>query len=129
LQIAAFLHFLMPSSLQLRLACDIRGLYPRIARPESFLNISGGQVMILQSAELSPSQRAAIEQSVGRKLQDQENIVLCGAVPKVASEAGRQQAAERMRHQLSVLDRCDRRMSIEDCVAAILERSGTESAT
>jgi hypothetical protein len=84
--------------------------------------------MILQSGELSPSQRAAIEQSVGRKLQDQENIVLCGTGPKVASESSRQQAAARMRHQLYILDRCDRRMSIEDCVAAILERSGTEPA-
>jgi hypothetical protein len=84
--------------------------------------------MILQSGELSPGQRAAIEKCVGRKLQEQENIVLCGTGPKVASEAGRKQAAERMRHQLSILDRSDRRMSIEDCVAAILERSGTESA-
>lgn len=84
--------------------------------------------MILQSAELSPSQRAAIEQSVGRKLQDQENIVFCCGSPKVASDAGRRQAAEQMRHRLYLLDRADRRMSIEDCVAAILEQSGAESA-
>jgi len=84
--------------------------------------------MILQSAELLPSQRAAIEQSVGRKLQDQENIVFCCSGPKVASDTDRRQAAEQMRHRLYLLDRADRRMSIEDCVAAILERSGAESA-
>jgi len=83
--------------------------------------------MILQSAELSPSQRASIEQSVGRKLHDQENVVLCGSGPKVASATSRQQAVEQMRYQLYILDRTDRRMSIEDCVAAILEQSGTES--
>jgi hypothetical protein len=83
--------------------------------------------MILQSAELSPSQRAAIEQTGGCKPQDNENIVLCGTGPKVAREAGRQRAAEQMRYRLYLLDRADRRMSIEDCVAAILERSGTES--
>jgi hypothetical protein len=83
--------------------------------------------MILQSAELSPSQRATMEQSVGRKLHEQENIVLCGTGPKVASEASRQQAVQQMRHQLYILDRADRRMSIEDCVAAILEQSGTGS--
>jgi hypothetical protein len=34
--------------------------------------------MILQSVELSPNQKAAIEETLGRKLQDPENIVLCG---------------------------------------------------
>jgi hypothetical protein len=84
--------------------------------------------MILQSAELSPSQRAVIEQSVGRKLQDQENIMLCSTGPKVASEVSRRQAVEQMRHQLYILDRSSRRESIEDCIAAILEQSGAESA-
>jgi len=79
--------------------------------------------MILQTAELSPKQRAAIETMVGRKLQEQENIVLCGGRPKVASAEERQLAADRMRYQLFLLDQSERRMSIEDCAAALLEKS------
>jgi len=79
--------------------------------------------MILQTAELTPNQRAAIERKVGRKLQDQENIVLCGGRPKVASVEERQSAAERMRYQLFLLDPSERRMSIEDFAAALLEKS------
>jgi len=60
---------------------------------------------------------------VGRKLQEQENIVLCGGQPKVASAEERQRAANRMRYQLFLLDQSERRMSIEDCAAALLERS------
>jgi len=79
--------------------------------------------MILQTAELSPQQKAAIEKMVGRKLQDQENIVLCGGQPKVASAEERQSAAERMRYQLYLLDQSERRMSIEECAAALLEKA------
>jgi hypothetical protein len=79
--------------------------------------------MILQTAELSPRQRAAIENMVGRKLQDQENVVLCGGRPKVASAEERQHAADRMRYQLFLLDPSERRMSIEDYAAALLEKS------
>jgi hypothetical protein len=79
--------------------------------------------MILQTAELTPTQRAAIENMVGRKLQDQENIVLCGGRPKVASMEERQHAADRMRYQLFLLDPSERRMSIEDYAAALLEKS------
>lgn len=79
--------------------------------------------MILQTTELSPTQKAAIEKTVGRKLQDQENIVLCGGRPKVASPQERQQAAALMRYQLYLLDQSERRMSIEDCAAALLEKS------
>jgi len=79
--------------------------------------------MILQSVELSPSQKAAIEETLGRRLQDQENIVLCGNTLKVASVAERESAAQKMRYQLFLLDQSQRRMSIEDCVAALLERS------
>ena len=78
--------------------------------------------MILQTAELSPNQRAAIETMVGRKLQDQENVVFCGGRPKVASAEERQHAADRMRYQLYLLDPSERRMSIEECAAALLER-------
>jgi hypothetical protein len=79
--------------------------------------------MILQTAGLTPHQRAAIEKQVGRKLQDQENIVLCGGKPKVASVEERQSAAERMRYRLYLLDPSERRMSIEDWAAALLEKS------
>ncbi len=79
--------------------------------------------MILQTTELTPSQKAAIEEMVGRKLQDQENIVLCGGTPKVASTEERQSAAEKMRHQLDLLDKSQRRMSIEECAAELLEKA------
>jgi hypothetical protein len=81
--------------------------------------------MILQTAELSPHQRAAIERTVGRKLHDQENIVVCGGKARVASAEERQSAAERMRHRLYLLDPSERRMSIEDWAAALLEKSET----
>jgi hypothetical protein len=79
--------------------------------------------MILQTVELSPNQKTAIEETLGRKLQDQENIVLCGNKLKVASVAERESAAQKMRYQLFLLDQSQRRMSIEDCVAALLEKS------
>ena len=79
--------------------------------------------MILQTLELSPNQKAAIEETLGRKLQDQENIVLCGNKLKIASVAERESAAQKMRYQLFLLDQSQRRMSIEDCVAALLEKS------
>jgi len=82
--------------------------------------------MILQPAELTPSQKAAIEEKVGRKLQDTENIVLCGGTPKVACASERQNSVLQMRYQLDLLDRSQRRMSIEDCMAALLEQSGAE---
>ena len=81
--------------------------------------------MILQTLELSPNQKSAIEESLGRKLQDQENIVLCGNQLKVSSVAERENAAQKMRYQLFLLDQSQRRMSIEDCVAALLEKSET----
>ena len=79
--------------------------------------------MILQSAELSPSQKAAIEERVGRKLQDQENIVVCGGTARVANVSNRHHAVEQMRYQLDCLDRSQRRKSIEDCAAALLEQA------
>jgi hypothetical protein len=79
--------------------------------------------MILQTVELSPNQKTAIEESLGRKLQDQESIVLCGNKLRIASVADRENAAEKMRNQLYLLDQSQRRMSIEDCVAALLDKS------
>ena len=80
--------------------------------------------MIQQSAELSPSQMAAIEQKVGRKVLDGENIVLCGGNPKVTSPVDRENAVLEMRYQLSLLDRSQRRMSIEEWTDALLSEAG-----
>ena len=79
--------------------------------------------MILQTTQLSPSQKAAIEAKVGRRLQDQENVVLCGGEAKVARAQERENAAQQMRYQLYLLDQSERRMSIEDCAALLLEKS------
>ena len=61
--------------------------------------------MILQTVEPSPSQMAAFEKMAGRKLQERENNT------------------QQMRHQLYLLDRSERRMSIEECAAALLEKT------
>jgi hypothetical protein len=82
--------------------------------------------MILQTAGLSPSQKTSLEDKAGAKLQDAENIVCCGRTLKIASEAQRQNAALQMRYQLSLLDRSQRRMSIEECMAAMMGESDAE---
>jgi hypothetical protein len=79
--------------------------------------------MILQTTQLSPSQKATIEAKVGRRLQDQEKVVLCGGQAWVASADKREDAAQEMRYQLYLLDQSERRMSIEDCAAVLLEKS------
>jgi hypothetical protein len=76
--------------------------------------------MILQTAGLSPSQKASLEDKAGRKPQDAENIAGCSGTLKIASETQRQNAALQMRYQLSLLDRSQRRMSIEECMAALM---------
>jgi len=80
--------------------------------------------MILQT-QLPPSQKAAMEAKTGRRLQNQENVVLCGGEAKVASAEEREMAAQRMRYQLYLLDQSERRLSIEDCAALLLEKSET----
>ncbi|HEY1985412.1 MAG TPA: hypothetical protein VGG85_08385 [Terracidiphilus sp.] len=79
--------------------------------------------MILQTAPLSPSQNAAID-AVGRELQPVDNTLGSGGVLRAASAQERQQAAEQMRYQLYLLDRSQRRMSIEDCIAALMDSPG-----
>lgn len=79
--------------------------------------------MILQSTQLSPRQKAAIEKIAGRKLQNPENIVVSGGTPQVASLDDRQRAAQRMRYQLYLLDPSERRMSIEEYASVLLEKS------
>ena len=83
--------------------------------------------MILQSTQLSPRQKAAIEKIAGRRLQNPENILVSGGTPRVASIEDRQRAADRMRYQLYLLDPSERRMSIEDWAAVLLERSETSA--
>jgi hypothetical protein len=45
---------------------------------------------------------------------------------RIPTAQEKQLAADQMRYQLYILDRSQRRMSIEDCVAALLESAGTE---
>lgn len=82
--------------------------------------------MILQTTELSPNQKADLEHTLGSKLQGQENGVLCGGTPKDSQKTDRQHAAEQMRYQLYLLDRSQHRLSIEDCMAAMLEQSANK---
>ncbi len=82
--------------------------------------------MILQTAGLSPNQKPSLEDKAGRKLQETENTVYCGGRMKIASETQRQNAALQMRYQLSLLDRSQRRMSIEECMAALMGETDAE---
>jgi hypothetical protein len=63
--------------------------------------------MILQTVELLPTQKAAIEEKVGGKARDAE----------------RQAAAQQMRYQLYLLDRSQHRMSIEDYADLLLQKA------
>lgn len=81
--------------------------------------------MIVQTTQLSPSQKAAIEQQVGRELATQENIVFCCGTPKVASAAERESAVRQMRYRLALCDPSQRRLSIADSMALLLGE-GTE---
>jgi hypothetical protein len=58
----------------------------------------------------------------GRAVQDPGNI-LFGQLARIPTVQEKKQAADQMRYQLYVLDRSAQRMSIEDCCAALLERS------
>lgn len=79
--------------------------------------------MILQTTELSPRQKAVIERMAGRRLQDQENVMLSRGMAKVASAQERERAARQMRYRLYLLDPSERRMSIEECAAALFEKT------
>jgi hypothetical protein len=72
--------------------------------------------MILQTVEMLPTQKAAIEQKVG----SDESIVPCRGV---ATAAERQAAAQQMRYQLYLLDRSQHRMSIEDYIDLLLQKA------
>ena len=73
-------------------------------------------------AQLSP--QASTEENVGRKILDSENAELRNGHSKVVSPAERQNAVLAMRYQLSLLDRAERRMSIEEWIDALLSEPG-----
>ena len=68
--------------------------------------------------------------SSGRKIAwETAGTSLPGAGGPQALPEERTTAAAKMRHELYMADPCERRMSIEDCVDAILERSREGAAT
>ena len=75
--------------------------------------------MILQTAEVLPGQKAAIEETVGGR----ESIVCASRKAGAARNADRQAAAEQMRYQLYLLDRSQHRMSIEDYADLLLQKA------
>jgi hypothetical protein len=68
-----------------------------------------GNGMILQT---SPSQKAALEENAA---------VLYGPDPKAAGMMQRENAVLQMRHRLSLLDPSERRLSIADSMAAMMD--------
>jgi hypothetical protein len=82
--------------------------------------------MILQTAQLSPSQKADLEEKVVRQLTSEENIALCAGMPKVAGVVDRESAVHQMRYRLALLDASQRRMSIAESMAALLGEGGNE---
>ena len=75
--------------------------------------------MILQTVEVSPSQKPAIEDKVG----GERGIVPCCGGAAVAKAAERLAAAQQMRYQLYLLDRSQHRMSIEDYMDLLLQKA------
>jgi hypothetical protein len=84
--------------------------------------------MILQPLEQSPNQKAAIEELVGRDLHNQPKNPTRNKVQKIPSVLDHQAAVDQMRYQLYLLDRSQRRPSIEDYIENYLEKSGTEAS-
>lgn len=69
--------------------------------------------MILPSGQYLPSLNADLSERMGRSLSPENAAERCSA-------------AEQMRHQLWMLDPSERRMSIEDYAAALLEKSACQ---
>jgi hypothetical protein len=82
--------------------------------------------MTLRTTSPSPSHNPAIETLTGRRAQEPGNILFNSRAARMPTAQEKQLAADQMRYQLYLLDRSAQRMSIEDCVAALLERSSTE---
>jgi hypothetical protein len=76
--------------------------------------------MILSAETLSPAQKSAIEQILGRQIQEAEAISLRAFVPPPVALPERQAAAEKLRRFLEG-DRPRAGVSDEDCEDAILE--------
>jgi hypothetical protein len=82
--------------------------------------------MALRTTPASPSHKPASDAPAGRRVQDAGNILVNSRAARIPNPQEKQLAADQMRYQLYLLDRSAQRMSIEDCVAALLERSSSE---
>jgi hypothetical protein len=83
--------------------------------------------MIAQAPQLSPNQKAAIDDIVGRDLENPPKNLTRRAALKPLTVGDHQVAVDQMRYQLYLLDRSQRRPSIEDYISDFLEKPGTES--
>jgi hypothetical protein len=75
--------------------------------------------MILLPESSSSSRTPAIDELMSAGFSPNGAALFCNA----ANAHERMSAAMQMRHRLYLLDRSERRQSIEDCVAAVLEQS------
>lgn len=73
--------------------------------------------MIFETATLSPSQRIAMEELVGRQLQENETITLCVYAPKMTVT----QSEEPARQFRGAIDFSGRRLTDAEYEEAILE--------
>ena len=80
--------------------------------------------MIAQAPQLSPNQMAAIDDMVGRDLRNPQKNLSRSAVHKPLTVGDYQVAVDQMRYQLYLLDRSQRRPSIEDYISDFLEKPG-----
>ncbi len=83
--------------------------------------------MTLQTLKLSPGRTTALEGSVTQEMEFNQIARKSGAMLLPTADE-RRAAADQMRYQLYILDRSQRRMSIEDCVSALLESASAKTA-
>ncbi len=83
--------------------------------------------MILQTPELSPNHKATIDDLVGGELHNQQKTIVRSGIQKKPTVRDHQAAVDEMRYQLYMLDRSQRRPSIEDYISDFLEKPGTET--
>jgi hypothetical protein len=82
--------------------------------------------MILSAEALSPAQKSAIEQILGRQILKAEAISLRAFAPPKAAGPERQAAAEKLRIFLQKSDHPSASVSDEECEAALLEALRSE---
>jgi len=82
--------------------------------------------MTLRTTPPSPSHNNPATEAPGGRIVQDGNILIRSRSARIPTAQEKQLAADRMRYQLFLLDRSAQRMSIEDCVSALLERSSTE---